>query len=64
MPELVLFRRGEEVLRVILERRRMVLGSGERSDMVLADPQKICPAMASGGGPDDKGGRSLWPTTL
>ena len=39
MPELVLFRRGEEVLRVILERRRMVLGSGERSDMVLADSE-------------------------
>jgi pSer/pThr/pTyr-binding forkhead associated (FHA) protein len=38
MPELVFFRRGEEVLRVGLERQRLVLGRGEDSDVVLPDP--------------------------
>jgi DNA-binding NtrC family response regulator len=38
MPELVFFRRGEEVLRVGLERRRMVLGRGDDSDIVIPDP--------------------------
>jgi hypothetical protein len=32
MPELVFFRRGEEVLRVSLERQRLVLGRGEHCD--------------------------------
>ncbi len=39
MPELVFFRRGEEVLRVGLGRERMVLGRSERSDIVLPDPE-------------------------
>jgi DNA-binding NtrC family response regulator len=38
MPELVFFRRGEEVLRLPLDRNRVVLGRGERSDVVLPDP--------------------------
>ncbi len=39
MPELVFFRRGAEVLRVALERPRVVLGRGEGCDVVLPDPQ-------------------------
>ncbi|MET0402966.1 MAG: sigma 54-interacting transcriptional regulator [Cystobacter sp.] len=39
MPELVFFRRGEEVLRVGLGRERMVLGRGERNDVVIPDPE-------------------------
>jgi DNA-binding NtrC family response regulator/pSer/pThr/pTyr-binding forkhead associated (FHA) protein len=39
VPELVFFRRGEEVLRFALDRRRVVLGRGERSDVVLPDPE-------------------------
>ena len=39
MPELVFFRRGEEVLRVALERPRLVLGRAEDSDIVIPDPQ-------------------------
>ncbi|QRK04641.1 sigma 54-interacting transcriptional regulator [Archangium violaceum] len=39
MPELVFFRRGEEVLRVGLGRERMVLGRGEKSDVVVPDPE-------------------------
>jgi DNA-binding NtrC family response regulator len=39
MPELVFFRRGEEVLRVALERERVVLGRGGRSDVVIPDPE-------------------------
>jgi DNA-binding NtrC family response regulator len=39
MPELVFFRRGEEVLRLGLGRQRTVLGSAEPSDVVLPDPQ-------------------------
>ena len=35
MPELVFFRRGEEVLRVGLERQRVVIGRGEKCDVVL-----------------------------
>jgi DNA-binding NtrC family response regulator len=38
MPELVFFRRGEEVLRVSLERQRLVLGRGEDCDVVIPDP--------------------------
>jgi DNA-binding NtrC family response regulator len=38
MPELVFFRRGEEVLRVGLERERLVLGRGEKCDVVIPDP--------------------------
>ncbi len=38
MPELVFFRRGEEVLRVGVGRTRMVLGRGENSDVVIPDP--------------------------
>jgi DNA-binding NtrC family response regulator len=39
MPELVFFRRGEEVLRVGLGHERMVLGRGERCDIVIPDPE-------------------------
>jgi DNA-binding NtrC family response regulator len=38
MPELVFFRRGEEVLRVGLERQRLVLGRGDKCDVVIPDP--------------------------
>jgi hypothetical protein len=38
MPELVFFRRGEEVLRVGLERQRLVRGRGEASDVVVPEP--------------------------
>ncbi len=38
MPELVFFRRGEEVLRLALDRARVVLGRGETSDVVIPDP--------------------------
>jgi hypothetical protein len=38
MPELVFFRRGEEVLRVGLERQRLMLGRGQDSDVVIPDP--------------------------
>jgi len=38
MPELVFFRRGEEVLRVALERQRVVLGRAEDCDVVIPDP--------------------------
>jgi len=38
MPELVFFRRGEEVLRFALDRPRVVLGRGEKSDVVIPDP--------------------------
>jgi DNA-binding NtrC family response regulator len=38
MPELVFFRRGEEVLRFNLESQRVVLGRGEKCDVVLPDP--------------------------
>jgi DNA-binding NtrC family response regulator/pSer/pThr/pTyr-binding forkhead associated (FHA) protein len=46
MPELVFFRRGEEVLRFSLDRRRVVLGRGERSDVVLPDPE-LSPSQAA-----------------
>ncbi|MFZ5471071.1 MAG: sigma 54-interacting transcriptional regulator [Myxococcota bacterium] len=39
MPELVFFRRGDEVLRFSLERARVVLGRGEKSDVVIPDPE-------------------------
>jgi pSer/pThr/pTyr-binding forkhead associated (FHA) protein len=38
MPGLVFYRRGEEVLRVTLEHRRLVLGRGEHCDVVIPDP--------------------------
>ncbi|WP_224371758.1 sigma 54-interacting transcriptional regulator [Hyalangium versicolor] len=38
MSELVFFRRGEEVLRVALERQRLVLGRAEDNDIVIPDP--------------------------
>ncbi|WP_044200031.1 sigma-54-dependent Fis family transcriptional regulator, partial [Hyalangium minutum] len=38
MPELTFFRRGVEVLRVALERPRVVLGRAEDSDIVIPDP--------------------------
>jgi len=38
MPELIFFRRGEEVLRVALERQRSVLGRAEDCDIVIPDP--------------------------
>ncbi len=38
MPELVFFRRGEEVLRVALERQRLVLGRAQECDIVIPDP--------------------------
>ncbi|MFP2924742.1 sigma 54-interacting transcriptional regulator [Pyxidicoccus sp. 3LG] len=39
MPELVFFRRGEEVLRVAVDRARLVLGRGEHSDVAIPDPE-------------------------
>jgi DNA-binding NtrC family response regulator len=39
MPELVFFRRGEEVLRVGVDRARLVLGRGEKSDVAIPDPE-------------------------
>jgi DNA-binding NtrC family response regulator len=39
MPELVFLRRGEEVLRFSLDRPRIVLGRGERCDVVIPDPE-------------------------
>jgi DNA-binding NtrC family response regulator len=39
MPELVFFRRGEEVLRVAVDRARLVLGRGDRSDVAIPDPE-------------------------
>jgi pSer/pThr/pTyr-binding forkhead associated (FHA) protein len=39
MPELVFFRRGQEVLRFGLARERLVLGRGQDSDVVIPDPQ-------------------------
>ena len=39
MPELVFLRRGEEVLRFTLDRPRIVLGRGERCDVVIPDPE-------------------------
>jgi len=38
MPELVFFRRGEEVLRFGLDRSRTVLGRGDQSDVMIPDP--------------------------
>ena len=38
MPELMFYRRGEEVLRVGLERQYVVLGRGEDCDVVIPDP--------------------------
>ena len=39
MAELVFFRRGEEVLRLALGEDRVVLGRGERCDVVIPDPE-------------------------
>ncbi len=39
MPELVFLRRGEELLRVAIDRSRLVFGRGEASDVVLPDPE-------------------------
>jgi two-component system, NtrC family, response regulator HydG len=39
MSELVFFRRGEEVLRLSLGADRLVLGRGERCDVVIPDPE-------------------------
>ena len=39
MAELVFFRRGEEVLRLTLGEDRVVLGRGERCDVVIPDPE-------------------------
>jgi two-component system, NtrC family, response regulator HydG len=39
MPELVFFRRGEEVMRFTLDANRVVLGRGERCDVQLPDPE-------------------------
>jgi DNA-binding NtrC family response regulator len=38
MPELVFLRRGEELLRVGLDRSRTVLGRAESSDIIIPDP--------------------------
>jgi two-component system, NtrC family, response regulator HydG len=38
MAELVFLRHGEEVLRFALDRSRVVLGRGEKSDVVIPDP--------------------------
>ncbi len=39
MAELVFFRRGDEVLRFTLDERRVVLGRGEKCDVVIPDPE-------------------------
>jgi two-component system, NtrC family, response regulator HydG len=39
MPELVFLRRGEEVLRFTLDRPRVILGRGDRCDVVIPDPE-------------------------
>ena len=39
MPELVFLRRGEEVLRFTLDRPRVVVGRGDRCDVVIPDPE-------------------------
>jgi DNA-binding NtrC family response regulator/pSer/pThr/pTyr-binding forkhead associated (FHA) protein len=39
MAELVFFRRGEEVLRLAVGPERVVLGRGERCDVVIPDPE-------------------------
>jgi len=39
MPELVFLRRGEEVLRFALDRPKIVLGRGDRCDVVIPDPE-------------------------
>ncbi len=39
MPELVFFRRGEEVLRFSFDSQRVVLGRGEKCDVVIPDPE-------------------------
>ena len=39
MPELVFLRRGEEVLRFALDRPRIVVGRGDRCDVVVPDPE-------------------------
>lgn len=39
MAELLFFRRGEEVLRLALGEDRVVLGRGERCDVVIPDPE-------------------------
>ncbi|MFT3709578.1 MAG: sigma 54-interacting transcriptional regulator [Archangium sp.] len=39
MPELVFFRRGEEVLRLTMTDDRVVLGRGDRCDVVIPDPE-------------------------
>ena len=38
MPELVFLRRGEELLRVGLDRSRAILGRAESSDIIIPDP--------------------------
>ena len=39
MAELIFFRRGDEVLRFGLERPRVVLGRGDKCDVVIPDPE-------------------------
>src|SRR5690242_9357393 len=39
MPELVFFRRGEEVLRFALDRPRVVLGRSDQCDVSIPDPE-------------------------
>src|SRR5437763_14185558 len=39
MPELVFFRRGEEVLRFTLDGSKVTLGRGEKCDVVVPDPE-------------------------
>src|SRR3954453_22759038 len=39
MPELVFFRRGEEVLRFNLDGSKVVLGRGEKCDVGIPDPE-------------------------
>ncbi|MGO9831121.1 MAG: sigma-54-dependent Fis family transcriptional regulator [Myxococcaceae bacterium] len=46
MPELVFLRRGEELLRVALDRSRMVLGRGATSDVVIPHPE-VSPSQAA-----------------
>jgi DNA-binding NtrC family response regulator len=39
MAELIFLRRGDEVLRVAVDRPRIVFGRGERNDVVIPDPE-------------------------
>jgi hypothetical protein len=68
MPELVFFRPGAEVLRVALERPRLVLGRAEGCDVVLQIPKhavggrRAASAHAGHSPPARVGGTNCQPT--